>query len=192
MRKKVQTLVQKHYQNAILQVQRQLTSGVPGYSSSGARTIAFNYPDATAGRYVTAHWAALTERYAARAPQSSVFWRKQFGPRATGSGRTLLGDFKAQISRAVSVSSGPTSVEGRQKKSYTINWDVSVTRLKPPLNMYITESLLTGQPVSRPLSGVNKRSIERIVYVEGRRPFIAGMSAQLGRRMRIELQQSVT
>lgn len=192
-KRRVQKIVKKHYQNAIRQVQRNLITGIPGVRQSRSRAIGFNLPDGTADRYVTGHWAALTERYASSAPKSSVFWRKQFGPRGSGNtNRTLLGDFKVEISKGVSVSSGPTRVEEGGKKSYTIDWDITVTRLKPPLNMYITESLLSGQPVSRLLSGVNKRSIERIVYVEGRRPFIAGMSAQMGRRMRIELQQSVT
>lgn len=195
-KKQVQATVKRYAEAAILQVQRTLTSGVPGVGQSGVRRIFFNIPGAAAARYTTPVWNRLSYDYAIRGPRSTVFWRKHFNVRgritsalgAPNTYRTLLGDYKAAVSSNVSVSSTRPRVEGTGERAYTVEWDVQIKPIKEPLNTMIIGSLLRGLPISERLATVNKRSIERIVYVEGRRPFIAGLSAQLGRRMRIELR----
>lgn len=179
----------KSYIKADIQsVHDNLARGFSSPAAKGSKTARFRLPNGETGQYRTTAWKPLTPAYRRRWPPSRVFWRKHFVPLVEPDYEPLLYSFRSLLSSSsVSARSTTSKVVISRNNAYNLSWDMLFeTDLPEVLKVRILGSLLSGTPqgVGMIFPGVSRNSVTRIAYVEGRRPFISGMSAAMGRRMR--------
>jgi len=182
---RAQTVAQAHYSNALQQVKDVLRATGPAtIQASGGKAVRFSYVDGTHGRAVTGHWAALTKRYAQKAPKSRQFWRK--------TGRLYRAFRRAADGKGVSVLS--TRVE-RKRGRTTLVIQLGFEAVGRPFTTYLTRSFVAGKEFRAAGILRGRTRLERVIYLEDSlaartsRPMIAQMSAQLGRKMLTSLRK---
>lgn len=181
-----------------------LARGV-GPISAGNRTVPYASPFGD-GRFKTKSWRTLTREYKEQSPKSKKFWMKHPGGESYMKGRgsnsrsidTLLKLFKGAADSKVKITSGKTKKYDATKKTKRITWDVNMsTSADPVLREMMYLAMFTGitqkastlhDDVPR-LGSVDKDTIDKIVYVEGRRPLIRGVSHAIGQKANKRIKQ---
>lgn len=176
--KQLGNTTRKHYRNAVQQVRDILRDpGISPVSAGGSKTIRFRHVDGKRGYIRTAPWAPLSIGYAARPPESVTFWRK------TG---------RLSLAFATAVYASPPTATARRvrftirEKGFTLESEVALSRLPRPLDKLITQAFLSpgkdlGLFLPAPLI-VNRRSLQRLIFPERRRPFVSRVTSALGRK----------
>lgn len=164
-----------------------LTRGI-GPLGSGARTVSYQSPATGKGRrYTTTSWSDLTKPYAARKPRSRVFWRKHFDGDKYPKGRKPLIELFESVKNERHVRSGKTIVVSRSEKWTRLRWNFYLTSYPNILEFMIVEPLLRasyqkGTHFDSPVTP-SRDGASMLVWVEGARPFILGLSSQIGADM---------
>lgn len=193
--------IRKAYKAAYRSVDRIFQTGVA--LAPGVKSIAYENPFGTSGRYKTQAWEALSPKYAAQAPRSTRFWMKHSGggsyKHRTGS-RIALSTLYAQArpgAPATRSTKRPKMVMDT-RKNRTMTWDTIVQLPgNEAMREYIAQPLIEGitlasLPGGHPRLGtIKKDDISLIGWVEGRRPFLRGMSFSLGQKTAKGIRKAV-
>ena len=189
----------RHYQNLLQQIKDILTSGV---GMEDSPPVSFKTVDGLYTQFDT-NWEALTEEYQRRKrPQyRQTFWRNNTlstGRFGGGASKPLLQSFNAaiKVSQYKARLEKTTVKRGSVKKtrsgaSMVVSTRFRVDSLPEPLETLVREPFISGGRsgavrIPRKFAG-NKFDLSKIVFVEGRRPFISNMASILGRLMYDEL-----
>lgn len=187
----------EHYQNMLAQIKEILKSGTSTEDDYiGFRTVDGKFTGFDHG------WEELTSKYRrAKRPQyQDVFWKNNTGASKRGGGpsKPLLQSFNAEVKVAQYrvVFEKAAVKRGSVKKTATgasmvVSTKYSVVgNLPEPLDSLVREPFWSGgkeQPEGIEGMAGGKFDLSKLVFVEGRRPFIADMAAILGRFMYKEL-----
>lgn len=183
-----------------------LARGV-GPLSAGNKTVSYASPFGD-GRFRTKSWRTLTRDYREQSPKSRKFWMKHPGGGTYRKGRganrrdvdTLLKLFREAADSKVKIRSGKTQTHDATKKTKRITWDVNMsTSAHPVLREMMYLAMFTGitqkastlhDDVPR-LGSIDNKTIEKIAYVEGRRPLIRGVSHAIGQKANKRIKQII-
>ena len=185
MQSKIKNVAENHYENLLNQVNNSLSEGVSGnVVLGGNQNVLFSDAKGSVKAIRTAGWLGLTRKYRNRKPYSRRFWKK--------TGR-LSQDFRSEISPAYRNPVTVVNVGPLAKKTllsiFRNHFQVRFARLPEPLDTYLRQSFIQATEKTVPeLLLPDKRTTERIVYVEGRRPYIAKLAARLGRDLHSSLK----
>ena len=185
-----------HYQNLLRQILQILREGVDLHGSSvGFKTASGRHTQFNHG------WDDLTEEYLKRKNRKykNVFWRNATGSTGDGGGpsKTLLSSFTESVKVAnyrINLQRAAVKRGSSQKTptgaSMVVSAAYKADALPEPLDTMVREPFLSGGDFgSVDVEGfaASKWDLSKILFVEGRRPFISDMAAILGRFMYDEL-----
>jgi hypothetical protein len=165
-----------------------------GPLGGGSRTISYTSPVTGQGRrFTTEPWNDLTKPYAKKKPISRRFWRKHFDSDTYPKDREPLIDLFEAAKQDRHVRSGRSIVVSKSEKFTLLRWNFYLTSYPNILEFIIVEPLLRATVVkgthqNYPVSP-NRAGASMLVWLEQgtrkspARPFIAGMSSQIGQDM---------
>lgn len=191
-RRLVKTITQDHYRHTLGQIQAVLDRGAASGVATGASRV--NYRKQRGGRgYVPVSWNALSTKYRRSWPRSKVFWKKRLN--LSLDSRPLRMLFRDATHGKHHVTVVGTGTKMRQDWGLELSVQASFQRLPWPLNRIISQSFAEGKPrrifASRKRLGQilkgNRNNVRIIAFPESARPFVAEMSARLGRDLHKKL-----
>lgn len=194
--------VKNHQRDALEAIEQALTKGFAG-GVHGGGSKSFRHSTFSRTRwYESAFWPALSKKYAASSPVSSVFWRKHSTSTETyrKEGRpTLLALFSA--AKVMEHRANSTKIKTRYTRKYCyLSWDVVFnTPSEAVLYQLVTEPLVAGVE-KKDSSGyrtpgrvgsidASSNNISLLLFVEGRRPFVRDLSYKFGITLRTEIKE---
>jgi hypothetical protein len=186
LRKKIGDRLQRtyaaHARNALVQIGQALNFGAPGGLSAGPRHFTAVTPDGEVVSITTPSFDALTPGYARRNPKSVVMWRKR-KPRG-------LSRFYSRAGKKVVVTVHDLPyLRSHHKGKVRIGFGIRLEdTFKPMVRTLIMEPFVSGDETEAnkfKAKGLGRDSVSLLGYPEAgpyKRPFVAQLSAALGRR----------
>ena len=218
MRNRIKTTSTKHYRNALKQFSIVFRdSGVLSGTHGGARAVRFESGDGRPARILTKSWEALTRPYVRRAPLSTRVWHKRTVRSLSKKYDKHIHPERKKVS-VLRTSINSTHRRGKVRAIYTIKFDKLPNRVVNTLiaapfvqgseapatgfeahNLNRNSSELMGYPEAadrieyrwRLLRGKrrNGKPIRKKDIKSAARPFVARMSARLGKDMHTAIRK---
>lgn len=218
MRNRIKKTSTKHYRNALTQFSRVFrSSGVLSGTHGGARAVRFMSGNGKPSRILTESWAALTRPYVMRAPRSTRVWHKRTTNSLANKYDRHIHPKRKKVSVARAAVQ-PTHQRKRVRAIYTIRFDKLPNRVvntliaapfvhgsEAPAQGFEAKKLnrnsseLMGYPEAadriesrwRLLRGKrrNGKPIRKKQILSAARPFVARMSARLGKDMHTAIRK---
>lgn len=136
----------------------------------------------------TVPWEPLTEKYARKKPRSVSFWHKW----GLAERMILARVGRAHITVRQGVGGGRVKA-GKNKVTCRSVARIGAQRMPFPLSKVITDSFVSGTEVNfqmpGSLKGINRKGPMRFMFPESYRPFIAALSARMGRYFHTALRK---
>ena len=191
-RRQREKIATRHYTNLRAVIRRQLKNGFANPSSGGSRTISTTDGEGKGVKYTTDYWAKLSPEYMKRKPASTRMWKKRGKVYDAVSG--VLHGNKMKV-KATTKKPGKFKKKGKKGGKFTTEYALqfpldggySLPRLMTKPFAYGDDSVASGFS-TKGLSRVTDDAIGYPEVAKGKtgtanRPWIAGLSGQLGSSM---------